>query len=98
MKHNAIKWLWNVTGTKKFYVGALMLVQALHGASGVLYALLLRNIVDSAVDGNRPLVLAECSLDSFAGSWTGSASGSDSFFRGTIPFHIRKSIESKAAE
>ena len=55
MKHNAIKWLWDVTGTKKFYVGALMLVQALHGASGVLYALLLRNIVDSAVDGNRPL-------------------------------------------
>ena len=55
MKHNAIKWLWNVTGTKKFYVGALMLVQALHGASGVLYALLLRNVVDSAVDGNRPL-------------------------------------------
>ena len=55
MKHNALKWLWDVTGTKKLYVGALMLVQGLHGASGVLYALLLRNIVDSAVNGNQPL-------------------------------------------
>ena len=54
MKHNAIKWLWQVTGKKKYYVGALMLVQALYGGSGVLYALLLRKIVDSAVDGNRP--------------------------------------------
>lgn len=32
-----------------------MLVQALNGASGVLYALFLRNIVDSATDHDRPL-------------------------------------------
>lgn len=62
MKHNAIKWLWQVTGKKKYYVGALMLVQALYGGSGVLYALLLRNIVDSAVDRNRPYFWRYCIL------------------------------------
>ena len=35
--------------TKKVYILLLILVQVLYGASGVLYALLLRNIVDSAV-------------------------------------------------
>ena len=48
MKNNAIKWLYAVPKKKKLYILALMLVQALVGASGVLYALLLRNIVDSA--------------------------------------------------
>ena len=48
MKNNAIKWLYAVPKKKKLYILALMLVQALHGASGVLYALLLRNIVDNA--------------------------------------------------
>lgn len=53
MKSNAVKWLYAVTGRKKWGILWLMIVNALHGASGVLYALLLRNIVDSAVDGNR---------------------------------------------
>ncbi len=53
MKGNAVKWLYNVTGKKKWNILWLMIVEALQGASGVLYALLLRNIVDSAVDGNR---------------------------------------------
>lgn len=48
IKNNAIKWLYAVPEKKKLYILALMLVQALHGASGVLYALLLRNIVDNA--------------------------------------------------
>ncbi len=48
MKNNAIKWLYAVPEKKKLYILALMVVQALHGASGVLYALLLRNIVDNA--------------------------------------------------
>ncbi len=52
MRTNAVKWLWNVTGRKKFYVFALVLMQGLNGFSGVVYALLLRNIVDSACDGN----------------------------------------------
>lgn len=45
---NAIKWLYAVPKRKKLYILALMLAQALNGASGVLYALLLRNIVDNA--------------------------------------------------
>ncbi|WP_295129070.1 ABC transporter ATP-binding protein [Ruminococcus sp.] len=47
--NKTIKWLSDVPGRKKGYIAALMLVQALNGASGVLYALFLRNIVDSAV-------------------------------------------------
>ena len=54
MRNNAVKWLYSVTGRKKWNILWLMIVQALHGASGVLYALLLRNIVDSAVDGDKP--------------------------------------------
>lgn len=49
MKNNTLKWLFSVPGRKKVYILLLILVQVLHGASGVLYALLLRNIVDSAV-------------------------------------------------
>ena len=52
MKNNAVKWLYAVPKKKKWYIAALMLVQALNGASGVLYALLLRNMVDSAVSHN----------------------------------------------
>ena len=46
---SAVRWLWRVTGRKMAYVLALTLVQAVSGGLGVLYALLLRNIVDSAV-------------------------------------------------
>ena len=46
---SAARWLWRVTGSKKGYVLALTLVQAVSGGLVVLYALLLRNIVDSAV-------------------------------------------------
>ena len=49
MKNEALQWLYRVPGRKKGYILALTLVQALHGASGVLYALLLREIVDAAV-------------------------------------------------
>lgn len=53
MNQNSLKWLWTVTGKKKWNVFFLMLVQSLSGLSGVIYALLLRNIVDSATAGNR---------------------------------------------
>ncbi|WP_028518355.1 ABC transporter ATP-binding protein [Ruminococcus flavefaciens] len=53
MKNSAVKWLYLVTEKKKWNIFLLMIVQALHGGSGVLYALLLRNIVDNAVDGDR---------------------------------------------
>lgn len=45
MNNHAIKWLYAVPEKKKLYIHALMTVQALNGASGVLYALLLRNIL-----------------------------------------------------
>ena len=46
---SAVQWLWRVTGRKKGYVLALTLIQGVSGGLGVLYALLLRNIVDNAV-------------------------------------------------
>ena len=49
--NNTAEWLLRASGRKKGYVIALMLVQAASGFFGVLYALLLRGIVDSAVAG-----------------------------------------------
>ncbi len=50
MKRNpTIVWLWRVTGRKKGYLLALTLLQGAGGVLGVIYALLLRAIVDSAV-------------------------------------------------
>ncbi len=46
---DALRWTWRVMGRDRARVAALTLVQALHGASGVLYALLLRGVVDAAV-------------------------------------------------
>ena len=47
--NRTLGWLWRVTGRKKGYILALTLLQTVNGGLGVLYALLLRNIVDSAV-------------------------------------------------
>ena len=52
MKNMALKWLYSVPGGKKWYIAALTVIQALHGASGVLYALFLRGVVDSAAGGD----------------------------------------------
>ena len=60
MEQSKIKWLWKVTGKRKYYVALLMLFQALNGGSGVLYALLLRNIVDSAANGENSLFWKYC--------------------------------------
>lgn len=57
MKNSTLRWLYSVPGGKKWIIVSLMLVQALHGASGVLYALLLRGIVDAAVGGERDVFL-----------------------------------------
>ena len=48
-----VRWLWAVPGKKKGYVLALALIQAANGSLGVIFAFLLRNIVDHAVSGNR---------------------------------------------
>ena len=50
MKNKTITWLWHVAGNNKAYILALTLIQAIQGGIGVLYALLLRAIVDSAVE------------------------------------------------
>lgn len=51
-KRSSVEWLYTVPGNKKIQILALTIVQMLNGASGVLYALFLRGIVDSAVDKN----------------------------------------------
>ena len=53
MKNNTLKWLYSVSGRKKWTILLLIIVQGLNGASGVLYALLLRDIVDSAADHDK---------------------------------------------
>ncbi|MBP8593657.1 MAG: ABC transporter ATP-binding protein [Ruminococcus sp.] len=50
MKNNTLKWLSSVIGRKKAGIAALTVVQTAAGAAGVFYALLMRNMVDSAVD------------------------------------------------
>ena len=52
MKDQSFGWLWKVTGRKKGYSVLLMAVQSLYGFSGVLYALLLKRVVDAAAGGN----------------------------------------------
>lgn len=49
MKNNVLKWLWQIQGKKKGLIAALTAVQAVLGGYGVLFALLLRNVVNSAV-------------------------------------------------
>ncbi len=48
-----VKWLYNITNTKKKYVVILVFLQTILSVSGVLYALLLRNAIDEATAGNR---------------------------------------------
>ena len=52
MKNAAFRWLWLVPGRKKLYILALTVTQGFHGGSGVLYALLLRRVVDAAAGGD----------------------------------------------
>lgn len=54
MKTGAKKWLFTVPGSRKIYILFLVVLQSLHGASGVLYALILRGIVNAAVNQNAP--------------------------------------------
>lgn len=52
MKNSTLKWLFEVPGRKKLYILALIAACAINGFSGVLYALLMRNIVDNAAEHN----------------------------------------------
>ena len=62
MRDSSIKWLYAVPGRRKLYILALTAVQAVYGASGVLYALLLRNIVDAAAGHDSALFRREIIL------------------------------------
>lgn len=53
MRNETLRWILKVQGKNKAFIPALTIVQALNGGSGVLYALFLRGIVDSAVAGDR---------------------------------------------
>ena len=46
---STLQWLWTLPGHKKLYILGLTILQSIYGASGVLYALILRMVVDSAV-------------------------------------------------
>ena len=52
-KNPVRKWLFSILGGSKIYIVFLTIMQALQGASGVLYALFLRRIVDAAVVHDR---------------------------------------------
>lgn len=54
MQNNtALKWVLGAAKGKRRYVFALLTVQILLGASGVYYAVLLREVIDTAVEKNR---------------------------------------------
>lgn len=53
MEKSAVKWLFKAGGRQKLYILALIIVQGANGASGVLYALFLRNIVDNATEKDK---------------------------------------------
>lgn len=52
INNKVLKWLYTVPGGKRRYVLALILVQALVGTTGAVFALLLRGVVDCAVAGD----------------------------------------------
>ena len=53
MKSSARKWLFSVTGKKKWYIVWLTLAQMLQGVSVTVFAWFLRDVVNAAVAGNR---------------------------------------------
>ena len=52
MRNHTVAWLWRTPGRKKGYVAALTAVQVLTGFLNVGFALLLRNVINNAVDRN----------------------------------------------
>ena len=53
MRNHTIVWLWQTPGRKKGYVAALTAVQVLTGFLNVGFALLLRNVINSAVSRDQ---------------------------------------------
>ncbi len=55
--NSSLKWLYTVSGNKKLYILVLTAVNAVQGGTGVIYAVLLREIVDSAVGHDKEAFL-----------------------------------------
>ena len=53
MKNSTLKWLYAVLGKHKINIVLLAFLQALLGGSGIIYALLLRNGIDSAAEKDK---------------------------------------------
>lgn len=53
MRNHTVAWLWRTPGRKKGYVAALTTVQVLTGFLNVGFALLLRNVINSAVSRDQ---------------------------------------------
>ena len=51
--NTVVKWIVKTVGSTNFLVVCLVALQAILSLSGVFYALVLRRIINSAVDGNR---------------------------------------------
>ena len=56
-RKSTLSWLNRIAGRNRYYVATLVLSQALLGATGVMYAFLLRSLIDEAVAGRREGVL-----------------------------------------
>ena len=52
-RNSTLRWLSAISGPDRIWVAALALVQAALGGTSVLYAFLLRSLIDEAVAGNR---------------------------------------------
>ena len=111
MKDRTLHWLYNVPGRKKRYILVLMVVQALHGASGVLYSLLLRDIVDAAAGHDITgflhgmfmiilLVAAQLALRAVIRWLTelGKSAIENIFNAGNISFHTCCAVRSNSTE
>lgn len=59
---HALLWMADVAGKAKFYTVALLAVQVALGINSVLYAMILRRIVNAAVSGNRRSFFSEIAV------------------------------------
>jgi ATP-binding cassette subfamily B protein len=53
MKNSAIKWLYKVTGKHKISIAILLVIQSFLGISSVVFAMILRNVIDFAANQNK---------------------------------------------
>lgn len=58
VKNSTVKWISDVVGKHKFKILLLCIIQAVLGGCGVLYAMLLRNGIDCAVEKDKPGFMA----------------------------------------